>query len=208
MKDLVFQLHTRFNYIDLKYCHLCMDNKQKLMDLCGKETGWDILSHSESENKTFFDLNSLIQEYGYISIVFRHISIEGFINDIAIRYIDKDKFDVESDKTRFVDKIEKVYNLVSNKPFPRDKTIYQNLQDLNSVRNTLVHMKSGKICLDDLFDSTVKVNDKFNSLINQIIGNKKSKVSKQKDYLKVVEETKSLYDDLGLLFYEEIPKGN
>lgn len=191
--------------MDLKYSMAFKETKDELIKIAEGKNCWDILEHSKEENEHYFRLNSLIQEYGYISIILRHISIEGLINDIAFRFLGEKIFYSEIDKSEyrlsFIEKIEKVYRLISKKKFQKGNKLYANLKDLNSVRNTLIHMKSEAIGYDDLVEPNY---DKFLILLNRMMGNKKTKVSAQKDYVRVVEETRTVYDDLVKLFSLEV----
>lgn len=146
----------------------------------------------------------MIQEYGYVSLIFRHISVEGLINDIAIRYIGEKEFYSSIEMMRYVEKIEYVYKQISKVDFPKDRKIYSNIKDLNSVRNTLVHMKSATISYEEILSSLQQAEEKYYSIINSMMGNKKEKKSRQKDYIQVLEETELLYDELGQMFYNQI----
>lgn len=116
-EKMILQLHTFFNSLDLKYSMAFKETKDELIKIAEGKNCWDILEHSKEENEHYFRLNSLIQEYGYISIILRHISIEGLVNDIAFRFLGEKIFysEIENSEYRlsFIEKIEKVYGLIS-----------------------------------------------------------------------------------------------
>jgi hypothetical protein len=201
--NMVLQLHTKFNEIDEKNYSLYLENQKKLSQLLGNNNIWDMMNYSIEDNKLIAECHKDIQDYGYISLIFRHISIEGFINDIGIRYLNREEFNESIEKMSFLEKIATVYEKVSNKKFPKGDKIYSKLSDLNSIRNNLVHMKSGEIKQDSLMNLD---EEDFHSLINSMMGNNKNKVTKQKFYLNVLEETVGLYDELGMIFYKEVQK--
>ncbi len=96
----------------------------------------------------------LIKKYEFATqiIIFSALSIEAFINDYLIRYLDINYFN-SLDKLEVKNKLVIGIRMVLNKDFPKDKKAYNYFSNLISLRNKLVHCKSFNFDFDNLIDN-------------------------------------------------------
>lgn len=188
-------MHSLFNSIAMEHSNKFFIALKQYQELTNNNLQWDILDHSSEENKRYFNLFSEKQKSGIISVVFLVMAIEGLINDYGFSHLGDHRFK-ELEKQSIIDKIVNIFAEVTGKQFPKDKKIYQNLNELISVRNTLVHSKSVEINMETMMRNDEEAEKQFNSYINSMLGNKRNKESKQKLSDEVLGNTYNAYNEL------------
>lgn len=191
-------LHEFFNLIAQEHYTKYTDCLNQYNELTNNNEQWDILSKTSEQNQLYFSLFSEKHKSAIISVVFLVMSVEGLINEYGFRFLGEQKFK-ELDKGNFIDKIVNIYNEVTGRQFPKGTQLYQNLNDLISVRNTLVHSKSIEINVEDLMRNDEESEKKYLAYINSMIGNSKAKQTKQKLIDEVLIKSSNVYKDLFLV---------
>lgn len=79
------------------------------------------------------------------------------------------------------------------KKSPTGRKLYQSINDLIVVGNTLVHSKSVEIDINVLMKNDVVAEEIYNDFINSMIGNGKRKSSRHKGMQKVLESSHNIY---------------
>lgn len=188
-------MHGFFNHIALEHFQKYTEYLKQYNELTSNKEQWDILSKTLEQNELYFTLFREKQKNAIISIVFLGMSVEGLINEYGFRNLGELKFN-ELDKGSFIDKIINIYNEVTGQQFPKGTQLYQNLNDLISVRNTLVHSKSIELNVEELMCSDEESEKKFLAYLNAMIGNSKAKPTKQKIIDEVLIKSHNVYKDL------------
>jgi hypothetical protein len=188
-------LHGFFTNIAKEHFQKYTECLNQYNELTNNNEQWDILSKTTEENQLYFGLYREKQKNAFISVVFLVMSIEGLINEFGFNFLGEEKFN-ELDKGSIVEKIINIYKEVTGQQFPKDTQLYQNINDLISVRNTLIHSKSSEVNIDELMGNDEKSEKKYLSNINAMIGNSKNKYTKQKFIDEVLIKSVYVYDDL------------
>lgn len=187
-------LHGFFNMIAKEHYNRYSDCLNQYNDLTKNNKQWDVLSNTTEQNSLYFNLYREKQKHSIISVVFLVMSVEGLINEFGFRFLGEQKFN-ELDKGNFIEKIVIIYYEVTGKQFPKEKQLYQNLTELNSVRNTLVHSKSIEFDVNALMRNDEEGDKVFLSYINSMLGNSKSKFTKQKSINEVLKRSHNIYHE-------------
>jgi len=172
--------------------------------LSNNNAQWDLLSHTAQENDMYVSLFREKTKFAIISVVFLVMSLEGLINEYGFVYLGQDRF-MELERKGIGEKITTFYEDVTGNKFPTDRVLYQNINDLVLVRNTLVHSKSIEIDVKALMGTDEESERVFLSYFNAMIGNSKERPSRQKNVEIVLEKSHSVYVDLMKYLHENTP---
>ncbi|MEQ6378247.1 HEPN domain-containing protein [Bacillaceae bacterium S4-13-58] len=168
---------------------------KRFSELTNGGLAWDFGNHTQKENETYQNTHHEMQKQCIISIVFLVMAIESLINDYGFVHLGEKRFN-ELDRNSIKDKIKDFYFEVTGGNFPTDKVLFQQINDLVSIRNNLVHSKTLSIDLNLMMQDTKEADEAFFSYINSIFGNSKEKKSKQKHMYEVLDSAHGAYEDL------------
>lgn len=188
-------MHGLFNIISMEHYNKYKQSSQQYNELTINNGQWDFDKHTSEETKLYFSLHSKKENNAIISVVFIVMSIESLINEYGFYHLGEERFN-EHDRKEILDKIVDFYYDVTKIKFPKEKQLYQNIQDVVALRNTLVHSKSVDIDWQILMRSDEEAERQFYSYLNSMIGNKKNKVSKQKFLYDILNNSFNVYLDL------------
>jgi hypothetical protein len=192
-------LHGFFNMIAQEHYNKFTESLNQYNELTNNNEQWDILSKTTEQNQLYFSLFREKQKHAIISVVFLVMSVEGLIHEYGFSSLGEHKIN-ELDQGKFIDKIINIYTEVTGQQFPKDNQLYQNLNDLISVRNTLVHSKSIEINVEELMGNDKESEEKYLAYINSVLGNSKTKYTKQKLLDEVLRKSHNVYNDLYSFF--------
>lgn len=172
-------------------------------DLTNNNEQWDILAKTKEKNGLYFRYFKEMDKSAIIAVVFLVISVEGLINEYGLKFLGEKRFSqLEKEKLCTLQKMKKIYNLVTENSFPTDRQLYQNIKELISVRNTFVHSKSMEIDYQILFRNDPEAQKEFSRYLNFMMGNRKEKESRQKLIFEVLNNSITVYDELKGIFHE------
>ncbi|WLD91767.1 hypothetical protein [Alkalihalobacillus sp. AL-G] len=197
MYDVIFNvaLHSFYNGIAKESYNEFREVSKTYDEITNGGKSWDFGSHTKEENQVYQRTNHGMQKHCIISTVFFVMAIESLINEYGSVYLGEDQFK-DKEKLGIMDKITEFYFEVKGSKFPRDKQLYQKINDLVSVRNNLVHSKPITIDSRMMMKNTKEADEQFWGYINSMFGNNKSKLSKQKHMYEVLKQSYSTYEDL------------
>lgn len=116
-------------------------------------------SLKNTSSQALYDMavSSIMHQYAIQIIVFSALSIEAFINDYLLRYLDENYFTL-IDNYDIKSKLLIGIKMITDKDFPKDGASYSYFSKLISLRNKLVHCKSIKYVLGTPLNSEKKYN--------------------------------------------------
>lgn len=156
---------------------------------------WDLGAQTAQENAMYFTLFREKTKQAVIAVVFLVMSVEGLINEYGYVHLGKDRF-MELERKVIGEKIVTFFFEVTGRTFPTDRSLYQRINELVSIRNTLVHSKSIEIDVGVLMRNDIESEEIFLGYINSMIGNSKAKPSRQKNIEGVLEKSHTVYIEL------------
>jgi hypothetical protein len=188
-------MHSLFNIIAIEHYNKYKHSLQQYNELTNNNEQWDFDKHSNEETVKYISLFREKEKNAIISVVFIVMSIEGLINEYGFYHLGENQFN-EQDSKRILEKIADFYIEVTKIKFPKDKLLYQKIQDVVALRNTLVHSKPIGIDWKILMRNDEEAEKQYYSYINSMIGNKKSKAAKQKFLFEILDKSYNVYSEL------------
>lgn len=188
-------LHGLLHSIAKENYEKFVNTSQEYNSLSKNNEQWDLGAYTAQENAMYFTLFREKTKQAIIAVVFLVMAVEGLINEYGLVYLGKDRF-MELERKGIAEKIITTFSEVTGKSFPTDRSLYQHINELVSIRNTLVHSKSIEIDISALMRSDVESEKIFLEYINSMIGNSKAKSSKQRNIEGVLEKSHKVYLEL------------
>jgi len=154
-----------FSYFS-DYARIALENYTSIEQLLEKrkviEEKYDSLGRiSEEEDREFGEINTEINKYSRIVIIFCALSLEAFINDYAIDHTSKSYLEKHLDKLDLYSKWVVIPRLLTGSQLQTGAQPMQDLDWLIKQRNRLVHIKSETV-------EANKVADKLNFYNEQV----------------------------------------
>lgn len=194
-KEMHTALHGLLHTIATEHYEKYRSTFKEYNLLTNNNEQWDLDSHTIQENELYFSLFRDKTKYAIIAVVFLVMSVEGLINEYGLVYLGQGRF-MELEIKGISEKIITFFIEVTGNKFPTDRNLYQNINELVSVRNTLVHSKSIEIVVNVLMRNDDEAERIYLGYINSMMGNSKEKSSKQKGIERILETTHKVYLEL------------
>lgn len=158
-KEFYLKFTNTKNKLRLEYNSL--ENIQKSLIVSETE---ELLSKEYKCIKKLDKCESEIEKLAISIIIFSALTLESYMYDYGARKLGDNFMKNHLDKLDPISKVIILLELITKKKFPKDERVYELIKKLNKSRNSLVHFKSSKKDLNNIFGDSYKNDDEFISL--------------------------------------------